>query len=197
VGWDIDFAQQLANDLGVELEIKDVSFDTVLTGLASGQFDIAIAGFGLTEERQAQFDASDPYYNTTNYLITTADKAASITSFADTKGMKIGGQNGSIQADVINQFFVPEGAILADLKNVDDLIAGLLSGSIDAVLLDSPVASEYVAENPGLQNSSLDLSQYEDFNEPKVLYIQKGQEDLLTFINEEIAAHAGNIYPTL
>ena len=51
VGFDIDLAKEIANDLGMELKIEDMSFDGLLPALESGQIDMAVAGMSVTEDR--------------------------------------------------------------------------------------------------------------------------------------------------
>ena len=54
VGFDIELAKEIAKDLGVELEIKDMSFDGLLAALASGNVDMVISGMTPTEYRNSQ-----------------------------------------------------------------------------------------------------------------------------------------------
>ena len=62
VGFDIELAKEIAKDLGVELEIKDMSFDGLLAALVSGNVDMVISGMTPTEERRQNVDFSDIYY---------------------------------------------------------------------------------------------------------------------------------------
>ena len=62
VGFDVAIAQHIADDLGVELKVVDMSFDNLCINLAKGDFDIVIAGMASTEERLKSVDFSDPYF---------------------------------------------------------------------------------------------------------------------------------------
>ncbi|MBR5866998.1 MAG: transporter substrate-binding domain-containing protein, partial [Spirochaetaceae bacterium] len=62
VGFDISIAEEIAKDLGVQLEIKDMNFDGLLAALVSGNVDFVISGMTPTEERKQNVDFSDIYY---------------------------------------------------------------------------------------------------------------------------------------
>lgn len=194
-GWDIQLAQKVADKLGVTLEIQDINFDTILASLQSGQSDFAIAGMGTTEERDQAFDHSDVYYDTKNILLTTKENASVFSTPESISGKKIGTQIGTLQADLIKDNF-PDVNIV-EQKKTPDLINGLKSGSLDGVLLDSSVAVEYVENNPTLAKAELNFDSYPGALEGKVIYFQKGKEDLKTFLNEVIAESAPAIYPKI
>ena len=61
VGVDADIAQAIADELGVELQIDNVTFDGALTAISTGKADIAAAGITVTEERKQNMDFSDTY----------------------------------------------------------------------------------------------------------------------------------------
>ena len=69
VGFDIAIAQAIADDLGVELKIVDMSFDNLLMSLANGEFDMVIAGLSASEERMKTNDFSDTYLESKNLIL--------------------------------------------------------------------------------------------------------------------------------
>ena len=76
VGFDIELAKEIAKDLGVELEIKDMSFDGLLAALVSGNVDMVISGMTPTEERRQNVDFSEIYYQAVHgAVIRVADEA--------------------------------------------------------------------------------------------------------------------------
>ena len=97
VGFDMDIAQEVADDLGVKLEIKDMDFDGLLVALQANKVDMVFAGMTPTEERKENADFSDIYYEATHRFILRSGEEASVKSFDDLKGKKIGVQKGSIQ----------------------------------------------------------------------------------------------------
>ena len=61
VGIDAEVAEKIAEKLGLELGIKDVSFDSILPGVQSGKYDMGMAGMTVTDERKRSVNFSDSY----------------------------------------------------------------------------------------------------------------------------------------
>jgi polar amino acid transport system substrate-binding protein len=193
-GWDIDLANKIAEVLGVELEIKDMSFDAILTALGSGQADLAIAGFGKTDERDQSFDSSIPYYTTTNVMLVKAGEESKYPDLKSFAGKKIGAQEGTVQADLVAEYLPDSESSI--VKSIPNLVLSLKSGQIDGLLLDSPVASDYVGANSDLAAAAAKFDMAEA-QEPKVIYAQKDQPGWIDFLNTVIEENAASIYPAL
>ena len=97
VGFDVDVANEIAKDLGVELEIKEMDFDALIAALKSGQIDAIISGMNPTEERKEQVDFSDIYYEANHAVITSKDNVSNYNSESDLNGKVLGAQLGSTQ----------------------------------------------------------------------------------------------------
>lgn len=69
VGFDVEIAKQIAYDMGLELKIEDMAFDSLTMALASGKVDIVIAGMTADDERRKEVDFSEPYYNASQVII--------------------------------------------------------------------------------------------------------------------------------
>ncbi|MGB7366206.1 transporter substrate-binding domain-containing protein, partial [Carnobacterium jeotgali] len=111
VGMDISIAQKIAEDLGVELKIEDIGFDSLLPALESEKVDMVISGMSPTEERKQSVDFSEVYYTGgQNIVVREADKEI-YKSTADLKGLKVGVQTGSLQ-ETLAQEQMPDSEIL-------------------------------------------------------------------------------------
>ena len=73
VGFDIAIAQKIADSLGVELEVVDMAFDSLLISLDNGDFDMVLASLGATEERKKAVDFSEPYHQSTHLVVVRAE----------------------------------------------------------------------------------------------------------------------------
>ncbi|WP_077210968.1 basic amino acid ABC transporter substrate-binding protein [Bacillus dakarensis] len=144
VGFDIDLAKAVADELGYELEIKDMSFDGLIGGLQSGTVDFVVSGMSATDERKENVDFSTEYHRSGEMFITLPD--SSIKSMDDLAGTKIGVQLGSIQDEGAKKLAEEIDLEVKALNKVPDLIQELKSGRIDAVYLDKTVAEGYVKE---------------------------------------------------
>ncbi len=192
VGLDVSVAQAIAEDMGLELEIVDMNFDSLLTMMAQGKCDIVIADTEATPDREAAATASDPYYEdlAPMVLVKTAnlDQYKSIEDFT---GKNVGAQTSTNKALIVtgeNEEVAPihmTGANPVLLTNVGDLVNQLVYDKCDAVVLDGSVAVKYAKTNP-------DLSVVEGIELGKVglpcVWVAHGDpQGLLPAINETIA----------
>ena len=93
VGIDADIAAAVAEEMGMELEIEDMAFDSIITAVTSGKADIGAAGMTVTEERLENVDFTDTYATATQVIIVKEDSA--IAGPDDLTGKKIGVQLGT------------------------------------------------------------------------------------------------------
>lgn len=148
VGFDIDIAQELAKDLGVKLQVKDMAFDGLLVALQSDKVDMVFAGMTPTAERKENADFSDIYYTATHRFIVRSGDETGITKMEDLKGKKIGVQKGSVQEGIAQANF--DAKDIKSLDKVTDLVLDLKNNKVDAVLAEEPVAKINVEKNPGI-----------------------------------------------
>ncbi|MBF0845594.1 transporter substrate-binding domain-containing protein, partial [Streptococcus danieliae] len=96
VGADISLAQDIADELGVDLEVSAMSFDNVLTSISSGKADLALAGLSKTPEREEVVTFSDSYYENGRVLLVRSEDKAALKSLDNFKGKKIAAQKGTL-----------------------------------------------------------------------------------------------------
>ncbi|MFC2282867.1 MAG: transporter substrate-binding domain-containing protein [Lachnoanaerobaculum saburreum] len=177
VGIDMDIADAIAKKLGLEVQIEDIAFDSVILEVTSGKADIGLAGISATDERKQSVDFSDTY-TTSKQLIIVKDDSA-IKGSKDLEGKTVGVQTGTT------------GDILAsDIKDVKperydkgmDAVQALSQGKVDAVIIDSEVAKKFVEETSGLK--VLDEA-FADEN--YAIAIKKGNKKLLDSVNKALS----------
>jgi ABC-type amino acid transport substrate-binding protein len=181
VGFDIDIAKEIAKDLGVELEIKDMKFDGLLAALETENIDFVAAGMTPTEERKKNVDFSKIYYTAVQCVVVRAEDETTIKSLEDLKSKKVGVQKGAVQEQLANeQLSTSE---IKPLGKVSDLMLALSTKKVDAVIVELPVAKAYVQQNSALALSKVQLKTKE---EGSALAVKKGNEDLVNLINVSI-----------
>ncbi|MCM1991252.1 ABC transporter substrate-binding protein [Oceanirhabdus seepicola] len=183
VGFDIDIAKAIAEDLGVELEIKDMSFDGLLEALVTGKIDFIIAGMTPTPERAENVDFSKIYYTAVNNILINKENMDKISNLEDLKGKKIGVQKGSVQEALVTEQI--KEAELKSLGKITDLILELKYGKVDAIVIENPVAEAYVEKNQELMITDINL----DVNSEEIgsaVAASKGNEELIEAINKTI-----------
>jgi ABC-type amino acid transport substrate-binding protein len=146
VGFDIEIAKEIAKDLGVELEIKDMDFDGLLPALAAGKIDFVIAGMTPEPERMENADFSKIYYEAVHGIVVRKEDAESIKSLDDLTGKRVGVQKATIQADIAKEQ-IDSPSEIRELPRTPDLIMMLQNNKVDAVIMEQPVAKQYVKAN--------------------------------------------------
>lgn len=182
VGFDVSIAQYIADDLGVELKVVDMSFDNLCINLAKGDFDIVIAGMASTEERQKSVDFSDPYFKQQQAILIRKDDDSLYNKPEDLAGHKVGVQNGAIQVPIANELAGEENVI--GLVKAQDLIMELKSGKLDVVYIDYTPSLAFAAANDDLTVKDIGI---ESDSEGQCIGVQKGNEDFVAYLNEKIA----------
>lgn len=181
VGFDIDIAKEIAKDLDVELEIKDMDFNGLLAALDTGKVDFVIAGMTPDEERKKNVDFSKVYYDPEQGLLIRSEDVEKYKSIEDLKGMKVGAQKGTVQEEVAKD--VVEGSEVKALGKITNLVLELKNNKIDGIVLATPVAKAYEKANPDLI-----LSPYIDFGKEGgvAIAVKKGNTELVEVINNTI-----------
>ncbi|MBQ4315881.1 MAG: basic amino acid ABC transporter substrate-binding protein [Oscillospiraceae bacterium] len=152
IGIDAEIAAAVAEKLDMELEIKDMAFDSLITAVSSGAIDVALAGMTVTEERKEAVNFSDSYATGIQVVIVTEDSA--IASIDDLEGKKIGVQSGTT-GDIYCSDTPENGGYGEDAVSRYDngalAVQALLNGQVDCVVIDNEPAKAFVEANEGLK----------------------------------------------
>ena len=153
-GIDIYTAEYVADYMGMDLQIENMSFNNLLTSLDKGQFDMVLADIEITDERKELADFSDPYLTElAPQFLVKKENADQYKSYADFEGKNIGAQTATTKLDIVNE--IPDVNAVA-LQSVLDLIKEVSYGKVDAILVDGSVAQQYQATNEDLVALSFD-----------------------------------------
>lgn len=180
VGFDIALAEKIAEDMNVELEIVDMSFDGLLPALMGGKIDFIAAGMTPTEERKESVDFSTIYYDTNQTMLVLNDKVDLLNTVESFVGLKVGVQKASLQESIYDDYFSQSEKVA--LSKIPTLIMELQTGKIDGLILAEVVAKNYADANENIACNGLDLG-----SEGGVaIAVNKGNEALLDAINQTI-----------
>jgi len=182
VGFDMDLMREIAKIAGFELKFVDMSFDSLIPALRAGQIDVAAAAMTITEERKKVVDFSMPYWFADQSIIVKADSDFTITVLFGK--YRIGVQTGTTgdlwcTENLVEKGLLPE----RNLKRYDTFIlalSDLLNGNIDAIVLDSPVASRFAATKP-VKVVGIIVT-----GEQYGIAVRKGNKELLDKINQAL-----------
>lgn len=184
-GIDVSVGQYIAESMGKELKVENMSFDYLLPSLVKGDFDIVIAAMEADGERLKSADFSDPYYtDLPPAILVKASDAASYKTLADFSGKSVAAQTGSTKLDIVNEQLT--GANAVPLALVTDMVNELVNGKVDAILVDGAVAKQYAETNKDLVIA--DASSELGAAQPYCVAVAKGDpKGLLPAINAAIA----------
>ena len=165
-GIDVEIADLIAKELGLELEIVDIDFGAIVAGVETGKYDIGMAGLTVTEERKQSVNFSNSYAKGIQSVIVKADSEYAsfedfYTGFDDAgdpagvkDGIKIGVQQdttGDIySSDTPKRWGFGEDKV-ERYKTGADAVEALKSGKVTAVIIDNEPAKSFVNANEGLK----------------------------------------------
>lgn len=183
VGFDISIAQAFADELGVELKLVDMAFESLLISLQNGDFDLVMAGLTPDEERAKTVDFTDVFFHNKQIVIIRAEDADKYVTTEDMAGTTLGVQAGTVQ-ETIAADLTDENKVVK-LKKFPELIMELKTGKIDGVCTNTMVASAYVSAHPDLLCQDIGIVWD---NTGFAGAIQKGDNgEFMAFLNDTIA----------
>ena len=137
VGFDIAIAQAFADELGVELKLVDMAFESLLISLQKGDFDLVMAGLTPDEKRAKTVDFTDVFFHNKQIVIIRAEDADKYVTTEDMAGTTLGVQAGTIQ-ETIAADLTDENKVVK-LKKFPELIMELKTGKVDGVCTNTMV----------------------------------------------------------
>ena len=153
VGIDAEIAGAIAKKLGLELQIDDMEFDSIVESVKGGKADIGLAGLTVTDERKEEVDFTESYATGVQVVIVAEDSA--ITSvddlFAEGASTKIG-----VQRNTTGDLYTTWDLEDAGLATIDryskgaEAVQALKTGKVDCVVIDNEPAKAFVEANEGL-----------------------------------------------
>lgn len=180
VGVDIDIAKYIAESLGLELEVKDVAFDSIINEVKTGKADIGAAGISYSEERAKQVDFTINYATSKQVVIVKNDSTiTNIQDLNNIKNLKVAVQLGTVADTYITDNY--KNATITRQKKVLAAIQDLKTNKVDCVVLDELPAKEMLKEYNDLKILSDPL-----FEDNYGMVVKKGNEELLNSVNQTL-----------
>ncbi len=177
-GYEVELIQAVAEEAGIKIQIANVSFDGIIAGIQGGQYDIGASGLTITDERKNSVDFTTPILQFALSIVTKKDNTT-ISSDADLEGKKIG-----VQLGTTCQFAVEDmGLTPSTYDEAPSAVLDLANGNLDAVVLDSVVASDFVLENESYSKVLKIAGSFEN-SDDMAMAVKKGNSALLSLLND-------------
>jgi polar amino acid transport system substrate-binding protein len=184
VGFDMELIKMVADEIGMELKLHNVSWDGIIPGLMNGNYDCLISAMTITEERQKQINFSDPYFSIKQAIVVREDNTK-IKTPSDLIGKTIAvqiGTTGDLYASEIKK---------VTMKRYDTnplAIQELLNNNADAAVMDDLVAYNAIRKTSGLKVIEIAEIETEDYG----IGVKKENTELLEKINQALATLRSN-----
>jgi polar amino acid transport system substrate-binding protein len=146
-GFDIELMEAIGEKIGRTPEFTDTSFETIFRDVAQGKFDAAISAATITEEREKTVAFSDPYYLSEQAIL--VEEGSDITGLADLAGKTVGAQQGTTGLELGKE--KADASELRPYPEGPDAVNALKAGTVEAVIIDAPVAQNAVEETGGIE----------------------------------------------
>lgn len=175
IGFDVELAQAMADEMGLELELIDTAWDGIFAGVDTDKYDVVMSCVSWTEGRDAEYTLSKPYVSNAPVIVVPND--SEIADIADVAGKAVAVQM-ETTADYLMQEQIANG-IDCDLRQYEKVINAfdeIKAGRVDAVCTDAVVASYYLGD----EASNYKTVWTSPEAEPIVMCFKKGNDDLKT-----------------
>lgn len=181
IGFEIDVAKQLAEDMGVKVEFVPTKWSGIIPALLAGKFDVIIGGMGVTPQRNMKINFTNPYYYSNQGVLANVEKSKGF-ALADFNSpeVSLAARLGSNAALAAKKNF-PK----AKLRLFDDepaAVQEVRNGRVHAMVASQPLPAHMAADTPDL------LVSYNEqlMKEPIAFGVRKGDFDTVNFFNNWI-----------
>ena len=178
-GFDIALIKAIGEKLGMEIEVQDMEFESLVTAIGS-KIDAAIAGMTIDEERLKSVDFSDPYYDAIQYVIVLKD--SEIKGADDLKNKTIGVQLATTGNNIADEI---EGAVVKSYNKGVDAVNDLINGRVDCVIIDKNPAMVFTGKFAD-KLVAIDGAEFEFEVEQYAIALPKGS-DMVEKVNQALA----------
>ena len=197
VGFDVTLAKFIAEEMGLTLVIKPMSFDACQAAVQTGSVDMSISGYSWTPERNENFNLSDYYYagdnETEQVIITVKASEGKWVKAEDFAGLTVGAQTASLQMSLCTSQ-LPESTVIKEFSDIGTAVEALRNGNIDALAVAKGNGDAIIANNDQLAFTGFEFEVAEEA-ENNVILLRKGADELTARVNEILAkAYAAGYY---
>jgi len=174
-GFDIELMEAIGEKIGRKAEFQDTSFETIFRDVAQGKFEAVVSAATIKPEREKAVDFSNPYYLSEQAVL--VEEGSEIKSLQELDGKTVAAQQGTTGLELAKEELgdseirpFPEGP---------DAVNALKAGTVEAVIIDAPVAQNAVEKSGGVE-----IAEKVPTEEEYGIAVAQGDEELLAEINK-------------
>jgi len=174
-GFDIELMEAIGEKIGRTPEFQDTSFETIFRDVAQGKFEAVVSAATITEEREKAVDFSNPYYLSEQAVL--VKEGSDIQSFEDLAGKTVAAQQGTTGLELTKE--KADAGEIRPYPEGPDAVNALKAGTVEAVVIDAPVAQNAVEKSGGVE-----IAEKVPTEEEYGIAVAQGETDLLDEINQ-------------
>ncbi|QSX07589.1 amino acid ABC transporter substrate-binding protein [Alkalibacter rhizosphaerae] len=182
VGFDVAMAKALGEEMGMEVEFISTAWDGIFQGLETESYDVIISSVSITPARLETFLFSEPYLSN-GQVIVVKPGDTSVTKPEDLDGKNVGVQIGTTADTAVQKYMEDMDIELIKYDEIIQTFTAMNAGYVDYIVVDYPVAIEYVAKDP----DNFEISTAQLTNEPIGVCIRKDDTELKEKIDAALA----------
>ncbi len=186
IGFEIDIAEKIAEDMEVDLELRRTYWPDIIPDLIDEEFDVIISGMTITPTRNLRVNFTSPTAESGLWVVANKTKLQDVTELEDlnTPSVVVAAREGATSQIFVETSLPLARVLLFDTE--DDLLGAVLRGDAHASVVYGPTPARWIEENPTVL--------YRPFEElfsrgPEAIGLRKGDPDGLNFFNSWIAVH--------
>lgn len=185
VGFDITTIRALAQSAGYpNIVVKNLEFDSLIPALQQGQIDVIAAGMTITSDRAKQVNFTDPYWKADQSILVTSSSSFNPQNMTALSGKTVGVQTGTTGESLAEQYNTT-----ITIKHYDTFLLAVLdlvNGRLDAVIVDSPVATAFTSQYAVKVSSTIVTGEVWGFA------VKIGNTSLLNKLDTALASYQGS-----
>jgi len=189
IGFEIDVATKVAEDMGVEIEFARTNWTYIIPSLLAEEFDVIISGMQIVPTRNLKVNFTFPYDSFGHYLVANTAQTADLETLEDfnSASVTIGTRRGTTSIPAIKHVFSEARLLLFDTDNA--LLQAVVAGETHAVAAFGITRTTWVEAHP----ETLHLPFEEPFASGVAgMAVRKGDLDTLNFFNSWIEVNTAN-----
>ncbi len=192
VGFEIDLAKALCDEVGVECTFVAQDWDGIIPALLASRYDAIMAGMSITAEREEVVDFTRMYFTTPARFVAAKDSDINETTPEALEGLTIGTQSATIHANFLEDVYGDSDIRLYPTQ--DEVNLDLAAGRIDALLVDSSAIQGWLESDDGSCCAFLpgDYTDPEYFGEGVGIAMREDDDELRERFNTAITALEAN-----
>ncbi|WP_286883577.1 basic amino acid ABC transporter substrate-binding protein [Aneurinibacillus sp. UBA3580] len=182
VGFEVDLINEMAKEMGWNIEIKNTSWDGVFEEIGSGKAELAISGITIKPDREKLYLFSEPYFQAKQLIL--VPEGSPIKSLQDIKGHKVGVMTSTTGALIVSDLLGKANKDILQYDEMPSMVEDLYNKRVDVVVADNAFLMEHMKKNPKPGYVTID-----DPNIPKENYgimANKKDTELIKQVNEAL-----------